>query len=146
MKKSEIRNLNTLSLTEIKSIGWATISGRVEDYQKILESKGFKKCFDSVNKDYKEDAIEVFVGVFVYSNFGSEAYYKGVDYFSISDEYQLKRKIWNQKAVDGTLSDSENPLFILQSIPDVLLKKIITNQVDIMQLALIEADSRLLKL
>lgn len=143
MKKSEIKNLNSLTLNQIIESNWCTIGGRVEDYAKILKSKnGFKKCFNSVNKDYKEDAIEVFVGVYVFVNYGADVYYKGVVALEISAEtMRLKNKL-NQAALDGTIPDAENPLFIFQMTSDKLLVDIIKNNIDIKQLALVEAYSR----
>lgn len=149
MKKSDLRKKNSLSINEIVSIGWATIGGRVEDYAKLLVNfpkTGFQKCFNAINKDYKEDSIEVFIGVYVYVNFGTDTYYKGVSALQVSDEYQLFKKHWNRLADLGSTPDDQNPLFIFNTIPDSLLIKLINNTYDVKQLLLLEADSRRLSM
>lgn len=60
---------------ELKNLGWATIGGRIEDFSLISWMKGKKEAYNEIKKQYGEDADEVYRGLVVYIEYGTNAYY-----------------------------------------------------------------------
>ncbi len=60
----------------------------------------------------------------------------------ISETYKQLKKTWNEAALNGTMRDAENPLFVFSMTDTELLKKIVKGELDVTQLALIELENR----
>lgn len=61
--------------TELKNLTWATIGGRIEDFEKIYNDRGAKVAFNEIKKMYDEDYTEVWIGLIVYMTYGADVYY-----------------------------------------------------------------------
>ena len=60
---------------ELLNLTWATIGGRIEDFQEMFNNTGASNTFKEIKKMYDEDYTEVFIGLIVYMSFGSDIYY-----------------------------------------------------------------------
>ncbi|GAB4287252.1 MAG: hypothetical protein Kow0098_03490 [Ignavibacteriaceae bacterium] len=63
----------------------------------------------------------------------------------VSEEYYQLRKNLNEKSVTGEIRDEENPLFLFSTTSSGLLKMIVNGELDVLQLAAMELESRRIK-
>ena len=57
---------------ELKKAGWATIGGRIEDFNLKNKATAYKE----IKKMYDEDFNDVYRGLIVYNEYGINAYYQ----------------------------------------------------------------------
>jgi len=58
------------------NLGWATIGGRIEDYQNIYNNYGPAKTFQEIKTTYHELTDDVYRGLLVYIKYGEDFYYE----------------------------------------------------------------------
>lgn len=73
----------TYTKKELSKLGWATIGGRIEDYQDVFYKNdrfgythGYVAAYKSIKKTYQDLTDDVYRGLLVYMNWGTDAYYE----------------------------------------------------------------------
>jgi len=61
---------------ELVNLGWATIGGRIEDYQEIFYKNGCRGTYRAIELRYGDNNTPgVYRGLLVHMKFGTDAYY-----------------------------------------------------------------------